>query len=69
MNKERMKRDLAYYKGRLIDFEHLILTEKDTEWIKTYLVSYSKCYIIIRTIETNLGIVHNLPGKAYPIER
>ena len=67
MDKNEMKRNLAYYKGRLIDFQELILQEEDEACVRIYLVSYLKCHIAIKTIEAKLGFVHSLPGKVYPI--
>ena len=61
-----MNRDLSYYKGRLIDFEELIMQEQDIAWMKVYLTGFLKCCIAIRTIEMKLGFVTTPLGRAYP---
>ena len=53
--KKIVTRNLAYYKGRLIDFQYLIMTEEDIDWVKVYLISYLKCFVEIKIAEARLG--------------
>jgi len=68
MDADQMKRDLAYYKGRLVDFEFLIKREKDPDWTKVYCIAYAKTFAAISKIEARLNMQ---PCKetciAYPI--
>ena len=70
MDADRMKRDLAYYKGRLLDFEKLIKQEQDPLWTKVYCIAYAKCFVTISKIEARLNMK---PCKetciAYPTQR
>lgn len=49
-------KDLAYYKGRLIDLEELIIVERNLEWLRAYLIAYCHCYNQIRRLEAAKGI-------------
>ena len=53
--KNTATRNLAYYKGRLIDLRHLMRTEKDVNWMRVYLISYLKCFVKIKATEVRLG--------------
>ena len=70
MDADRMKRDLAYYKGRLLDFEKLVKQEQDLLWTKVYCIAYVKCYVTISKIEAGLNMQScKETCIAYPTQR